>query len=125
MRKNPILTRLEQKGKQPRSYWSAPKKEKKLAIRVGGRTTTGSGNKLEKGDVRKVGITRMEHKTTVRKSFSITRDMIDKIVKAGLACDEIPVIVVEFINETTGKSEGEIACLPVDDLLRLLDNGCK
>lgn len=122
MSKNPILDRLERQSKQGRSHRAAPKKERKLAQRVGGRTTTGSGNKLEKGDVRKVGVTRLEHKTTYRKSFSVTREMISKIVNAGLACDEVPAIVIEFINEHTGKSEGEIACIPVEDLIRLLSD---
>jgi hypothetical protein len=122
MRKNPMLDRLAKKEKQPRSYWAAPKKEKKLAIRVKGRTTNASGSKNEKGDVRKTGIARLEHKTCQRKSFSVTREMIEKIVNASLACDEIPALVIEFINADTGKSEGEVAVVPVDDLLRLLNN---
>ena len=121
MARNPMLDRLAKKAKQPQSYWAAPKKEKKLAIRVGGRTTNASGAKNEKGDVRKVGIARLEHKTCQRKSFSVTREMIEKIVSASLACGEVAAIVVEFVNPVSGKSEGEVAVIPVDDLIRLLN----
>lgn len=122
MAKNPMLTRLDRKSKQPKSYWASPKKEKKLAIRVKGRTTNASGSKNEKGDVRKVGIARLEHKTCQRKSFSVTRETIDKIVNASVACNEVPALVIEFINPDTGKSEGEIACIPMDDLVRLIND---
>lgn len=123
MAKNPMLSRLDKKAKQPKSYWEAPKKEKKLAVRIKGRTTNASGSKNEKGDVRKVGIARLEHKTCQRKSFSVTREMIQKVVNASLACNEVAALVIEFINPDTGKSEGEIACIPMDDLVRLLNDG--
>jgi hypothetical protein len=122
MNKNPLIKRLERKASQPKSYWQSKNNEKKLAVRIGGRKVNGSGNKIEKGDVRKVGIVRIEHKTTSRKSFSVTREMIDKIVNAGLACNEVPAIVIEFIDRQTGKSEGEVACIPVNDLVRLLND---
>jgi hypothetical protein len=122
MRKNPIIKRLERKASQSKSYWQSKNNEEKLAVRVGGRKVSGSGNKTEKGDVRKVGIIRIEHKTTSRKSFSVTCEMIDKIVNASLACNEIAAIVIEFIDEQTGKSKGEVACIPVNDLIGLLNH---
>ena len=119
--KNPLLDRLDKKSKQSRGYWQSPKKEAALAKSVGGRTTLASGSKKEKGDVRKVGVTRLEHKITQNKSFSVTREMIRKVENAALACEEVPALVVEFINPKTGKSEGEIACIPMADLKRLLN----
>lgn len=118
--KNPLLNRLEHKAKQSTGYWQSPKKEKKLALRVGGRTTSASGSKFEKGDVRKVGVARLEHKLTQNKSFSVTREMVEKVVNASAACEEIAAIVVEFIDKNTGKSEGELAVIPMADLERLL-----
>lgn len=121
MSKNPMLNRLAKKESQSKGYWQSPKKEKKLALRVGGRTTSASGSKFEKGDVRKVGVARLEHKITGRKSFSVTREMIEKVVNASAACEEIAAIIIEFIDEVTGKSEGEIAVIPMADLERLLN----
>jgi len=123
--KNPLLGRLSHLSKQSKGFWQSPTKEKKLAIRVNGRTTTASGSKREKGDVRKVGIARLEHKITERKSFSVTREMVKKIVNASVACEEIAAIVVEFIDGMTGKSEGELAIIPIEDLIRLLQGDSK
>lgn len=82
------------------SHRRAPKQEKQLAIRVGGRTTVASGAKqFEKGDVRKKRVVRIEAKTTKNKSFSVTTDIIRKIEDAALAADEMPVIVVELNNQ--------------------------
>lgn len=125
MSKNPLLDRLDRQAKQSKGYWQSPKKEKKLALRVGGRTTNASGSKIEKGDVRIQGVARLEHKITQNKSFSVTREMVSKVVNASVACEEIAAIVVEFINSTTGKSEGELAIIPMEDLIRLLQDGSK
>lgn len=123
--KNPLLRRLSHLSKQSKGFWQSPGKEKKLALRVGGRTTNASGSKTEKGDVRKVGIARIEHKITERKSFSVTREMVKKVVNASAACEEIAAIVVEFIDGVTGKSEGELAIIPIEDLIRLLQDDSK
>lgn len=120
MAKNPLLKRIDHKSKQSHGYWQSPAKEKKLALRVGGRTTSASGSKHEKGDVRIKGVARLEHKITQRKSFSVTREMVEKVVNASLACEEIPAIIIEFINEVSGKSEGELAVIPLKDLIGLL-----
>lgn len=94
------------------SHRRAPRMEKELAARSGGRVTPGSGNGYLKGDVHKAwGAIRIEAKTTKRKSFAITRDMIRKIEEAAGATEEVPVIVVEFIDET-GKPEMEVAIVP-------------
>lgn len=123
---NPVLNRLEQKGKQSHAYHASPGLEKKLAKRAGGYRTAGSGNKKEKSDVRVNGITRIEHKATCNKSFSVTRAMLEKIELSGRGCDEIPILVVDFL-QPNGKSVGnEIACIPLKDLLDLIhENSAK
>lgn len=93
------------------SHKRAPKMEKELAKRVGGKITPGSGNKDVKGDVRKRGVVRIEAKTTKNKSFSVTLEMIAKIEEAALSCAELPIIVVEF-NDGNGKKVREVAVVP-------------
>lgn len=119
--RNPILDRLERKNSQSKAYRASPKLENKLAKRTGGYRTSGSGNSHEKGDVRLRGITRMEHKGTKHSSFRVTKDMLDKIELASRGCDELPVIVVDFLDERGNSTGQEIACLPMQDLLELLD----
>ena len=93
------------------SHKRAKKQEKALALRVGGRLTPASGAKSEKGDVRVRKVMRIEAKTTKNKSFSVTLDMIRKIEEAALSADEMPVLVIEFINEQ-GQPISEVAVVP-------------
>lgn len=105
------------------SHRRAPKQEKRLAIRVGGRTTVASGSKHEKGDVRKKRVVRIEAKTTKHRSFSVTTEMIAKIEEAALACDEMPVIVVELNNgDERGRVEVAIVPIYVLDMLSKSDD---
>ncbi|QXN71135.1 holliday junction resolvase [Rhodobacter phage RcDurkin] len=122
---NPLLARL---GKQINdietkapAYRASRGLEKKLAIRVGGKVTPGSGNKTTKGDVRKTGIARLEHKATCHASFRVTREMIDKIEGAAVGCGEIPAIVVELLD-AEGKPSLAIACIPLSALEELIAN---
>lgn len=118
---NPILARLDKKNTQSKAYRASPNLEKKIAKKVGGRRTSGSGNQREKGDVRKNGVTRIEHKATQKKSFSVTREMVQKIELASMGCDEIPMVVVEFLDER-GASNGEpLAVVRLQDILDLID----
>jgi len=116
---NPFLDRAERKRTQPKSFWRSKKQEKDLSKRLGARQISGSGSGRKKGDLFISGIVRIEAKTTLRGSFSITKEMIDKITHAGLASDELPVIVVEFINEQ-GKPTHEVALVSVTGLQGLL-----
>lgn len=90
------------------------KQESNLAKRFGGRVTAGSGNKLEKGDVRVEGILRIEAKCTKNKSFSVTLDMINKIKEAALSASpsEVPAIQITFLTDT-GVPVEDIALIPV------------
>jgi hypothetical protein len=119
--RNPILDRLEKKGQQSKAYRASAGLEKKLAKKTKGYRTAGSGNKKEKGDVRVRGVARIEHKATQAASFRVTKEMLEKIELAGRGCDEIPVMVVDFLDER-GKTTGqEIACISLRDLLDLID----
>ena len=111
-----FLERTEKKGTH--SHRRAPKQERELAKRVGGRVTPASGAKLEKGDVRLRSIVRIEAKTTKNKSFSVSLDMVRKIEHAALGAGEVPIIVIEF-NNGLGKKLCEVCVCPtyVLDLL--------
>lgn len=119
---NPILVRLEREAKQSKAYRASPKLEKNLATRAGGYRTAGSGSKKEKGDVRVKSVMRIEHKGTQAASFRVTKEMLNKIELAGRGCDEIPIFVVDFLDERGNSTGQEIACIPFQDLLDLIND---
>jgi hypothetical protein len=97
-------------GKSP-AYIRAPKQEREIAKRVGGRVTPGSGAGDEKADVRVRGLHRIECKATSRQSFSVTREMLDKLSTAAHSAGEMPVLVVEFLP-TEDHAGGTVAICP-------------
>jgi len=121
MARNPFLERVEKDARKSQGYLRSPKQERQLAKRTKGTTTSNSGAGKTKGDVRVKGIARIEAKCTQNKSFSVTRDMIEKITNAATFNDEIPAIVIEFLDRD-GKPDSEVAVIPVTDLLRLIDH---
>ena len=86
----------------------APKQERELAAKLGGKRTPGSGSKSVKGDVRIKGVARVEAKCTRHKSFSVTLDMIEKIEDGAASCaeGEIPVVHVEFLDAMGNRLKG-------------------
>ena len=86
----------------------APKQERELALRLGGKTTPGSGSKAVKGDVRIKGFARVEAKCTRRKSFSLSLDIIEKIEDGAASCaeGEIPVMHIEFLDPMGNRVKG-------------------
>ena len=103
---------IEKNEKTSVAYRRSKKQEKSLAERGKGRLVPRSGAGPEKGDIKKYrGIVRIEAKTTSRKSFSVTREMIAKLEDAALPHGEIPALVIEFINEQ-GVPEAEVAIVP-------------
>lgn len=97
---------------QGAAYHRSKEQEDELARRGFGRPVPRSGAGVEKGDIKKYnGVWRIEAKTTTKKSFSVTQDMINKIEEAALAHGELPAIVIEFIDEH-GKPVREICVVP-------------
>lgn len=97
---------------QGAAYHRARDYENELAKRGFGRLVPRSGAGPEKGDIKRYnGVYRIEAKCTTKKSFSVTRDMIDKIESAALAHGELPAIVIEFVDEM-GKPVKEICVVP-------------
>lgn len=104
---------LNPDGNKSKAYVRSAKQEKELAVRGRGKEVYRSGaGGFSKADVQEYnGIYTVEAKTTQRKSFSVTRDMITKIENAATARDELPAIIVEFLDEE-GKPTHEVAVVP-------------
>ncbi len=118
---NPLLDRLAKRAKQSPAYHASAGLERKLAKRTKGYRTAGSGNKKEKGDVRVNGVTRIEHKATQHNSFRVTKEMLEKIKLAGAGCDETPIMVIDFLSDRGVSVGDELAVIPFQDLLDLIN----
>lgn len=105
-----MSVRIPKRLRQSVAYHRSPKQELQLAERTGGKTTPASGSRDVKGDVRIKGIARIEAKTTSNKSFSVTREMIEKLEQHALQAGEVPAIVIEFLEN--GKPVAEVAVIP-------------
>lgn len=108
------------KGRKHPAQRRSSVQEHNLAKKVGGSTTLGSGSKAQKGDVRVPKITRLEAKCTSKRSFRVDLETIRKIEDAGLPNDEIPAIVVEFIDQHQNVI-GEVAVIPTYALYDLIE----
>lgn len=102
------------------AYKRSPDQEAELAKQTKGRLTPRSGAGKEKGDVRVKGVARLEAKTTSRKSFSVTRKMLEKLDNAAIPTGEIPAHIIEFLKED-GTADGSVAVIPLWALLDLLE----
>ena len=78
------------------SHARARTQEKRVAERIGGALTRGSGSGNEKGDARLKGVVTIECKTTKARSFSVTPEILDKLEAATFGSGEIPILQVEL-----------------------------
>ena len=80
------------------------KQERECAKKFGGKVTPRSGaGAFEKGDVRIKGLARVECKTTTKKSFSVTKEIIEKMEGAAMPAGELPVLEIEFLGNYKNK----------------------
>jgi hypothetical protein len=86
--------------------------EKSVASKLGGRTTVGSGNKDEKGDVRVFRFARVECKNTKDSGYRVTAEAVRKIEQAALGCEEIPFMHVELEVGPDGKAGCSFCVVP-------------
>jgi hypothetical protein len=119
--RNPFAERAAKTANLSNSHRRSRKQESSLAKSLGGRVTAGSGNKDVKGDVRVKGVARIEAKTTKNASFSVTREMINKIETAAANSGEVPALVVEF-HDGFQKSLQSVAIVPMWALESLIAN---
>jgi hypothetical protein len=88
------------------------RQEAEMAETVGGRTQAGSGAVAGcKGDVRKKGLFRIECKSTENQSFSMKREILDKI-RSECGRNELPALDVLFLNHTTYAEEDRWVAIP-------------
>lgn len=109
---NPFLRRESKRANLSQSHRRAPKMEKEVAKRSGGRLVARSGAGEVKGDVRIKGVARIECKVTKNKSFSVTLEMLEKIEAAGAEGAELPILVIEFIDGQ-GRKIKDVAVCPI------------
>lgn len=106
-----FVKRTEKTANLTKSHRRAPKQEREIALRIGGKLTPASGAKDIKGDVRVKGISRIECKTTKHKSFSVSLAMLARLEESALSCAEMPAIIIEF-HDDDGRKLGEVAVVP-------------
>lgn len=89
---------------------SGKRYEKKTAKFLKGQLQSGSGSKDKKGDIILNRLI-LELKSTVSASFSLKKEYLQKIKKAAVEQDKIPVLLFAFVNGN-GESIEEWACFP-------------
>lgn len=115
----PVPKRL--KGKTHKAHQRSPQQERQRARELGGKPTKASGAVAgHRGDVRVQGVLRLELKTTQRKSFSVTPELIQKIENAALPSGEIPALEVEFLDDK-GKPTMSVCVVPTYILSMLME----
>lgn len=80
-------------------YTRSQKQEKDAAKRYGGRTTSGSGNKRDKGDVSIYAGVRLEAKRTDKNSISVKKEWLQKISEEAFAERQRPAVEIEIQDE--------------------------
>ena len=96
------------------------KQERRNAELLGGRTQPGSGSSNRaKGDVRKFGEWRGESKFTFAASYSLTREVLEKI-NAECKHGEKPLLFLDFKNKGNGKTHGSYVVMHESDFEELV-----
>lgn len=89
--------------------------ERRTAKKLDARTQPGSGNQDHaKGDVRKKGSLRLEHKFTRAKQYILKREELDKI-NGECAYGEKPVFQIDFLNPDSDRVEDSWVAIPYED----------
>lgn len=120
-RENPFLRRAKETANLSNSHRRSKRQEKQLSLAMSAKQTPASGSRDVKGDLRIKRVTRIEAKTTDKKSFSVTREMVDKIETAAVTSGEVPAIIVEF-NDGISRALKSVAIIPLYALQTLLEN---
>jgi hypothetical protein len=94
--------------------------EADLARKMGGRAQPGSGSSRLpgfKGDVRKMGAWRVEHKfTDATKKWTLKLGDLAKIISLAMKANEYPALVIEFV-----KAHESFAIIPLSLFLEIVD----
>lgn len=116
-----LLQEEKKKTKAPPSRTlrrRSQRQERKLAEDVGARVQPGSGSlPTHKGDVRKRGEFRVESKYTSKKSYSVTREVLQKI-RGECTGVERPALDVLFTDPLTGQESDRWVMIPYEDWVK-------
>ena len=93
------------------SHKYSPKQEKNLSKKLGAVLVKGSGCGDDKGDVKIDGVVRIECKSTIQKSFRLTKEILRKVGDAAMGT-EVPVVQLDFINPDNGDLEESCYVVP-------------
>jgi hypothetical protein len=97
------------------------KQEREVMAELGGRVMPASGSKPGyKGDGRVFDVARVEMKEVFSKTFNLTRDILNKI-RGECSGKEVPVVVVDFKDKATGRTEDRWCVLEFKLLKGFLD----
>lgn len=101
------------------------KQEREVMAELGGRVMPGSGNqKSYKGDGRIFNKVRVEMKEVFGSAFSLSREVLNKI-RGECAGQEEPVVVIDYKDKVTGRTEDRWAVVEFKVLKRLIDVSSK
>lgn len=118
-----VLEAEKPKGASPPSKAMkrmSQKQERRNAELLGGRTQPMSGaSSRAKGDVRKFGEYRGESKFTFAGSYSLTREVLDKIT-SECKHGEKPLLFLDFKNKENGRTRGSYVVLHESDFEELV-----
>lgn len=97
------------------------KQEREVMSDLGGRVMPASGSKAGyKGDGRVFDRIRVEMKESFSRTFAMTRDILDKI-RGECTGKEEPVVVVDYKDKATGRTEDRWCVIEYKVLKRILD----
>lgn len=96
------------------------KQERGVMTELGGRTQPGSGSRPgHKGDGRIFDKYRIEMKLTMSRTFALTRDILNKI-RGECSGKEEPVVVVDFKDKATGRTEDRWCVIQYKEFKRII-----
>jgi len=115
-----VVPDIQVRNESRRRKKRATRQEHERAQDVGGRRHKGSGAlPWLKSDFSKKGVFRADGKTTEAKEFRLTRQDLDKI-RSEAKWNEVPVIVIDFLDRGTHRTEDSWAVMPWDDFKELI-----
>jgi len=103
------------------SHANASKQESKQVKVLGGEAVRGSGCGFDKADTKIKDVLRLECKSTINKSFSVTKKILDKVNNACMGT-EIPAVHVELVNKDSGDVTDACYIIPVWAMEILINN---
>lgn len=117
---NRFLDRFE---KRKKSNHHGRVSEKKAVRALGGRLTPGSGVLVSAKSDGYSPVFQYENKSTTHESFSLTRKVLNKILKEARQVERVPVLLLSFVvGSGKSKVNGDFVILRRDDFAELAES---